>query len=203
MARKRETGTRRPNGASTVYYSEYDGCWHGRVTAGVRDDGTPDRRHIKRKKEADAIRAVRELEKLRDQGNIRQPGRAWTVEKWLTHWVENIAALTVRYKPLNAYRTAVYRHLVPGLGAHRIDRVEPEHFEKLYVKMQESGRSAGTAHQVHRTARTAFGEAQRRGHITRNPVTLAKAPRVEEEEVEPFEPEEIQRSPSVAGKAKH
>lgn len=203
MPRRRKQGTRAPNGASTIYYSEYDDRWHGRVTVGVRDNGKPDRRHVKRKTEAEVSRAVQKLEQERSTGKVRKPGGAWTVEQWLTHWVENIAALTVRYKPLNAYRTAVYQHLIPGLGAHRIDRVEPEHFEKLYVKMQESGRSAGTAHQVHRTARTAFGEAQRRGHTTRNPVTLAKAPRVEEEEVEPFEPEEIQRIITAALKRRN
>ena len=46
---------------------------------------------------------------------------------------------------------------------------------------------------VHRTARTAFGEALRRGHIQRNPVVLAKAPRVPEEEIEPFEIDDIRR----------
>ncbi len=46
---------------------------------------------------------------------------------------------------------------------------------------------------MHRTARTAFGEAFRRGHVVRNPVTLAKPPRVEEEEIEPFEIDEIRR----------
>ena len=46
---------------------------------------------------------------------------------------------------------------------------------------------------MHRTARTAFGEALRRGHINRNPVQLAKAPRVEEDEIEPFEIDDIQR----------
>jgi hypothetical protein len=46
VARKRNQGTRAPNGASTVYYSEYDGRWHGRVTVGVLDDGRPDRRHV-------------------------------------------------------------------------------------------------------------------------------------------------------------
>lgn len=39
----------------------------------------------------------------------------------------------------------------------------------------------------------AFGEALRRGHIVRNPVALAKPPRVEDEEIEPFEVEDIQR----------
>jgi hypothetical protein len=56
MPTKREPGTRAPNRASTIYYSEYDQRWHGRVTVGVRNDGSPDRRHVKRKKEADAIR---------------------------------------------------------------------------------------------------------------------------------------------------
>lgn len=119
------------------------------------------------------------------------------------HWVENIAALSVRYKALSAYRTAIYRHLIPGLGAHRIGRIEAEHFENLYVRMQKDGLKAGTAHQAHRTARTAFGEALKRGHITRNPVALAKAPRVEEEEVEPFEAEEIQRIVTAALKRRN
>lgn len=185
--------TRSPNGASSIYYSEYDGRWHGRVTVGVLDNGKPDRRHVKRTTKTDVIKAVRELEKQRDSGRVRKPGRSWTVEQWLTHWVENIAALSVRHKALSAYRTAVYRHLIPGLGAHRIDRIEAEHFERLYIKMQSEGLKAGTAHQVHRTARTAFGEAMRREHITQNPVMLAKAPRVEEEEIEPFSAEEIEQ----------
>ena len=44
------------------------------------------------------------------------------------------------------------------------------------AKIIASGRKPATAHQVHRTARTALGEALRRGHIVRNPAALAKAP---------------------------
>jgi integrase len=47
-------------------------------------------------------------------------------------------------------------------------------------------------HQVHRTVRTAIGEAHRRGYISRNVAALAKPPRVDEEEVEPYTVEEIQ-----------
>lgn len=52
--------------------------------------------------------------------------------------------------------------------------------------MAVSGLKPGTVHQVHRTLRTALNEAVRRGHIVRNPVTLAKAPRLADEEIEPF-----------------
>ncbi|HET9876261.1 MAG TPA: tyrosine-type recombinase/integrase [Mycobacterium sp.] len=201
--RKRAEGTRAPNGASSIYYSKYDQKWHGRVTMGVRDNGKPDRPHVKRSTEAEVITAVRELEKQRESGLARKPGRPGTVEQWLVHWIENIAPLTVRYKTLETYRTSVYVHLIPGLGAHRIDRIEPEHFEMLYVKMQKSGLSPSSAHKVHRAARTAFGEALRRGRVPRNVVTLAKAPRIEVEEVEPFEPEEIQQIITAALKRRN
>jgi integrase len=193
VPRKRTQGNRAPNGASTIYYSEYDERWHGRVTVGVLDNGKPDRRHVKRKKEADVIRAVRELEKIRDQGHVRTAGRAWTVKQWLTHWVEKIAAPAVRPNTADGYRFAVYKHLVPGVGAHRVDRLEPEHLEKLYARMMENGSSAGTAHQAHRTMRTALNEALRRGHIVRNPAVLAKPPRLTDAEIEPLTIEEVQR----------
>jgi integrase len=203
MSRKHAQGTRAPNGASTIYYSEYDGRWHGRVTVGVRDDGSPDRRHVKRKKEADVIKAVRELEKLRDQGQLRSAGRAWTVKQWLTHWVETIAAPTVRPNTADGYRFAVYKHLIPGVGSHRIHRLEPEHLEKLYAWMMETGSAAGTAHQAHRTMRTALNEAVRRGHITTNPATLAKPPRLPDEEFQPFTVEEIRRLLAAANRVRN
>jgi len=70
--------------------------------------------------------------------------------------------------------------------------LQPEHLERFYTKMQKTqGKAAGTAHHVHRTVRAALGEAQRRGHITSNPAELAKAPRLEETEIEPYTVDEI------------
>jgi integrase len=141
--------------------------------------------------QADVTRKVRALERQRDGGTVRKAGRSWTVEKWLLHRVENIAAPFVRDNTLAGYRVAVNFHLVPGLGKHRLDRLEPEHLEKLYVRMMRSGSAPATAHQAHRTLRTALNEAVRRGHILRNPATLAKAPRLVEKEVEPFTVDEV------------
>lgn len=184
--------TRQPNGRSTIYQGK-DGKWHGRVTVGIRDDGKPDRRHVERKTRAEATEAVRKLEKQRESKAVRKPGRAWTVKSWLTHWVDNIAPLSVGENTMVGYGVAVRKHLIPGLGAHRLDRISPEHIERFYAKMQENGSSAGTAHQVHRTFRAALNEAVRRGHLGRNPVQLAKAPRLDEEEVQPYTVEEVRR----------
>ncbi|MCX4859028.1 tyrosine-type recombinase/integrase [Streptomyces canus] len=177
--------TRQPNGS--------DGKWHGRVTVGIRDDGKPDRRHVERKTRAEVTAAVRELEKRRDDKSLAKPGKAWTVKMWLTHWIDTIAPLAVNENTMVGYGVAVRKHLIPALGAHRLDKLRPEHIERFYGNMQADGRKAGTIHQIHRTLRTSLNEAVRRGHLGRNPVQLAKAPRVREEEVEPYTVEEVQR----------
>ena len=64
--------------------------------------------------------------------------------------------------------------------------------------MQKSGKAAGTAHQVHRTVKTALNEAVRRGYIAQNPAKLAKAPQLDDHEIEPYSVEEIQRLLVVA-----
>lgn len=194
--------TRQPNGTSSVYEGK-DGYWHGRVTVGVRDDGKPDRRHVMRKSKADAIRAVRKLERDRDSATVQAPGRVGTVGEWLEHWVETIAAAVVRENTLAGYRVAIRTHLIPGIGAHRLDRLQPEHLEKLYARMIRNGSSPGTAHQAHRTLRTALGEAERRGRITKNPAALAKAPRVSETEVEPYSVDEVRRLLTTAAEGRN
>ncbi|MFE3430384.1 tyrosine-type recombinase/integrase [Streptomyces sp. NPDC059171] len=194
--------TRQPNGRSSIYQGK-DGKWHGRVTVGTRDDGKPDRRHVERKTRAAVTAAVRELEKQRDSGAVRKAGRAWTVEAWLTHWVETIAPLAVNENTMVGYGVAVRKHLIPALGAHRLDKLGPEHIERFYGRMQTNGRRAGTIHQIHRTFRTALNEAVRRGHLTRNPVQLAKAPRLSDEEIEPYTVDEVKRLLVAADKRRN
>ncbi|MFG2529249.1 tyrosine-type recombinase/integrase [Streptomyces sp. NPDC048516] len=194
---------KRPDGASSIYFGK-DGYWHGRVTVGVRDDGRPDRRHVMSKvSEAEVIRKVRELEKQRDAGKVRKPGRPWTVKAWLLHWVEEIAKPSVRENTYAGYEVAVRVHLVPGVGAHRLDKLEPEHLERFYTKMLANGSKPATAHQAHRTIRTALNHAMRRGHVTRNVAMLAVPPRIEDEEVEPYDIEEVQRLLAEAAKLRN
>ncbi len=200
--KKRAEGTRAPNMTASIYEGA-DGRWHGRVTMGVRDDGRPDRRHVSAKTEAEVIRKVRELEKDRDAGRTKRPGRAWTVEKWLDHWLENIAAGSVRPKTYAGYQTAVRRHLIPGLGGHRTDRLQAEHIEKLYAAMRAKNLKAGTVHHAHRTLRAALNEAVRRGQIVKNPVLVARPPRLQEDEIEPLTVEEAQRVLAVAAQRRN
>jgi integrase len=184
---------KRPDGASTIYFGK-DGYWHGRVTVGIRDDGKPDRRHVMSKvSEAEVIKKVRKLERQRDAGKVSKAGKAWTLGAWLLHWVEEIARPSVRDSTYSGYEVDVRVHLIPGLGAHRLEKLEPEHLERFYSKMLAGGSKPATVHHVHRSLKTALNHALRRGHVTRNVAMLAAAPKVEEEEIEPYDLEEVQR----------
>lgn len=195
--KKRAGGTRAPNGASTIYFGR-DGKWHGRVTMGIRDDGKPDRRHVERKTEAEVIRAVRDLERERASGKVRKPGGTWTVEKWLLHWYEHIAEPNVRYKTRTYYSTAIHKYLIPGIGAHRLERLESEHIERLYARLRKEGAKSPTLLQVHRTLRAALNEAEKRERITRNPIRVVRSPRAADTEIEPLAVDDAQAILSVA-----
>jgi len=162
---------------------------------GVRDNGKPDRRTTRRKTEAEVIRAVRDLEHQRDSGKVRKPGKAWTVERWLTHWLDNIVGPTVRPKTADRYRTDITEYLIPGLGAHRLDRLQPENIETLYAKLRvrKPPLSPSSIYHVHATLRTSLNEALRRRHIVENPVLVARAPQLVEPEVEPLSVDDAKR----------
>jgi integrase len=217
--------TRNANGRSTIYLGQAwkHGCdgtcgharsgdcpkrigvktWHGRVTMGIRDDGKPDRRHVRGKTRADVTRKVRELEKARDEGNITKPGNPWTIEQWMEHWLHNITVATTSDNGWDAYFYAT-KHIVKYIGSHKLNnRLLPDHLEKMYRKMQNAGAKPGTAHQVHRTIRAALNEAVRRGYLTKNPVLLAKAPRMDEAEIEPLTQEQIRKLFSTALKRRN
>jgi integrase len=122
----------------------------------------------------------------------------------LSFWVENIAVPPhIAENTHLGYKVDVDKHLIPGVGAHRLERLEPEYLERLYARMQNDGLSAGTAHHVHRTIRAALNEAVRRRHLARNPAQLAKAPVLDEEDVEPYDVPEIQRLLEAAARRRN
>ena len=78
------------------------------------------------KSQTEATRKVRKLERERDDGKTRKPGQTWTVEQWLTCWLETIIAPPViTENAYIAYEVAAGVNLIPGIGAHKLDKLEP------------------------------------------------------------------------------
>jgi integrase len=183
---------RRAAGESCIYL-DARGRWHGYVSVGLKADGSRDRRHVSGSSRKAVLTKVRELERTRDAGVITASGRAPSVEAWLMHWLTTIAVQRVRPSTLRWYRIVVTRHLIPNIGYHRLDRLQPEHVEALYRALSEQGMAPATVLQCHRVLSRALKVALQRGRITRNVCTLVDAPSLRPTEVVPLTAEEARR----------
>ena len=134
---------------------------------------------------------------------IGKAGSNWTFGMWLEHWLENIARPHLRQTSYSAYRVAVTKHLIPGLGSAQADQARTRTPGMFHQCMMKDGSKPATAHQVHRTARVALGEALRRGHVKRNVAKIAKGPRLSDEEIEPYSIEDAQRIMTEAEKRRN
>lgn len=95
------------------------------------------------------VAKVRDLERRRDAGTLSTVSTP-AVADWLEHWLTTIAPRRVRQRTLESYESAVRRHLIPGLGRHRLDRLRPEHLDQLYTALLDVGYSPATVLRHHR-----------------------------------------------------
>ncbi|MEE1791413.1 tyrosine-type recombinase/integrase [Streptomyces sp. BE308] len=180
---------RKANLESSIYLGN-DGWWHGRVTMGTKNDGSPDRRHRRAKSELEVRRKVRALEKLRDEGRAPVAGRKPTVEQWMTTYLSTIASLKLKPRSLDDYWSKTRNNIVPGLGNHRIDKLQPEHLERCYADMLHAGHAPSHVLKVHRILSRALKIAHRRRMVVENVASLVDPPTVDETEADPFTMEE-------------
>lgn len=180
---------RKPNLESSIYLGS-DGWWHGRVTMGVKDDGSPDRRHRRARTEPEIKRKVKALEALRDKGRVTKAGRKPTVAGWMETYLTDIASLKLKPRSLDDYWSKTRNDIIPGVGAHRIDKLQPEHLEKMYRAMLDAGHAPSHVLKVHRILSRALKIAHRRRIIGENVATLVDPPSVDETEANPFTQEQ-------------
>ncbi|WP_167502253.1 site-specific integrase [Streptomyces malaysiensis] len=190
---------RKLNMESSIYLGN-DGWWHGRVTMGVKNDGSPDRRHRRAKTEPAVRRKVKELEKLRDESRAPVAGRKPTVAEWMTTYLTTIASLKLKPRSLDDYWSKTRNDIIPGLGQHRLDKLAPEHLERLYADMLEEGHAPSHVLKVHRILSRALKIAHRRRIIVENVATLVDPPSVDETEANPFTTEEAKAFLEAAAK---
>ena len=95
------------------------------------------------------VAKVRELERQRDSGTVSETSTP-TVAWWLEHWLTTIAPRRVRQRTLESYESAVRKHLIPGIGRHRMDRLRPEHLDQLYTALLDAGYSPASVLRHHR-----------------------------------------------------
>ncbi len=78
------------------------------------------------------------------------------------------------------------RWIIPQLGRHRLDRLQPEHLDAFYVWLARQGLKPNTILQIHRILARALKVAWKRDKVSRNIAMLIDPPAGEEIEIEPL-----------------
>jgi integrase len=182
---------RRGNGEGSIYQDK-SGRWRGFVDLGYMN-GKRKRKYVSgATKKAVAAKLV-QVAQSRDAGQL--PAiieRTPTLGEWMTFWLDNIARARVRPSTMRAYQGYVRNRIVPALGHHRLDRLQPEHLEAFYRESAKTLKPA-TVLQMHRVISRALKIAMRRGRVPRNVATLVDAPSVPHREVKPYSADEARR----------
>jgi integrase len=123
-------------------------------------------------------------------GGYVEPTRV-TVARFLTDWVERKAEDDLKPTTAASYRQKIDRHLIPRLGALRVQELDVAHIEDALRGVQREGGAHGgplsrrTVNYCRVVLAAALDDAVRRGITRVNPARLARIPTREREDWSP------------------
>lgn len=157
-----------------------DGTWEARLSLPT---GRRKSLYAKTRREVqDKLRATR-----RDADNgLDLAAKRQTVAQFLTEWLESTAKPTLRPKTHHSYAQLVRLHVTPAIGAVPLDRLTPQHVQRMMREMTAQGLSPRTVQYARAVLRRALGYALKWGLVTRNVATLVDPPRAVRRPVQPL-----------------
>ena len=196
MAKKNTT--RREQGSGTIRKKtvtrkgkpyEY---WEARVTIG-RDPGTG--KQIQKSFSGKTQKEVREKMRLAagevDTDTYQEPNKM-TLSEWLDIWEADYLS---DIKPFTraSYHTQVVNHIVPSLGAVKLQALKAPQIQKFYNSLAKGDKplSAKTIKNIHGVLHRALKQAVDIGYIRFNPSDAVTLPRVEHKEIQPLDDDQM------------
>lgn len=133
------------------------------------------RRVVVSKSKRDTMIKLREAQKdLTARGDLST--KTMTLGAWIDKWLRDIAPTTRTPKTMAAYKSTLTRHIVPRLGARRLDRLTPGMIRDAILDLQEV-RSSGTARNAHSYLSAVLTDAVNDGWISSHPMEHLPLPR--------------------------
>ena len=133
--RGRRSRSRRANGQGSVYQRK-DGIWTGAAYV-LQPDGTFKRRMVYGKTAEEANEKLIQMQARSDQG-IPAEATGWTLERFLTYWLEHVVRPGRKPKTAQGYEVVVRIHLIPGLGKKRLNRLSANDVRMFVKRLQHT-----------------------------------------------------------------
>lgn len=178
-------GKRRANGEGSVYQRK-DGKWVASVTL-----ANGKRKVVYGKTQKEVVEAKQKL--LRDAAKgMVQFTVDQTVGTFLDAWLEDTIKPNLRYKTYEHYCWCV-RHVNTEIGDIQLQKLMPQHIQRLHAKKRAEGYSPQSVKHFHRMLSKAINDAVKWGLLDRNVVSLVSTPRVPRSDMCVLTAEQAQR----------
>ena len=129
----------------------------------------------------------------------------YTVAEWVRLWFETYSKPSIREQTAYYYNNYIEKHIVPGIGDIKLEKLTTIQIQQFYNKLKTSGRVQRYEHielkdkglsnrfirGVHGVLNSALEQAVRERLITANPAEGCKLPKIEKKEMKVLLPEQI------------
>ena len=176
---------RRDNGQGSIH--RWRDRWRGYLSS---DSGK--RKYVYGRTEGEVRMKLDKARGERD-GGVLVTGRSPKLATYLAGWLEDSVKPSVRPWTYKGYEALVRVHIVPELGNVTLEKLTPQHVQRLMNKKLQQGLAPKTIQYMRGVLRTALGQAHRWGMVSRNVAALVDGPRVERKVIQPFGPEEAEK----------
>ncbi len=198
------TGKKRANGEGSLR-KRSDGRWEGRYTAG-RDPvtGKAIYKNVLAKTQKECKEKLDRAIEKNGKVDVIRSGK-YTVAEWVRLWFETYSKPSIREQTAYYYNNYIEKHIVPGIGDIKLDKLTTIQIQQFYNKLKTSGRVQRYEHielkdkglsnrfirGVHSLLNSALEQAVRERLITANPAEGCKLPKIEKKEMKVLLPEQI------------
>lgn len=123
-----------------------------------------------------------------------------SVETWMRYWLDVICPeRSLKVNTMKSHRSKVETHIIPNLGRHRLDKLQPEHIRAMYAKMRADGLAEATVRQTHAILRRALEVALRERKVSYNVASMIDPPSVQTNKRAPLSLVDARRVLAVGG----
>ena len=198
------TAKKRANGEGSLR-KRSDGRWEGRYTAG-RDPvtGKAIYKNVLAKTQKECKEKLAQAIEKNGKVDVVRSGK-YTVAEWVRLWFETYSKPSIREQTAYYYNNYIEKHIVPGIGSIRLDKLTTLQIQQFYNKLKTSGRVQRYEHielkdkglsnrfirGVHGVLNSALEQAVKERLITSNPAEGCKLPKIEKKEMKVLLPEQI------------
>lgn len=151
-------------------YKRKDGRYEGRYVTGKTPEGRTRFGYIYGRQYAEVRnRLLQKKAELLGQQGSECFTRRWTLDQWLTYWMENDLLGSVKPSSYQTYCNQANRHLRPALGGYFLSEMTPGIIHAFVEGLRASGLASGTVRGIYRLLSAAMRYALEEGVLRKNP----------------------------------